>query len=135
MVLIGVLGLAFHCGNHEKRFAMANLEILAVGLGSMAFHMTLKQPMQMLDEVPMLWSGLTMVYILLELEHVAPNTKYGSWLPIALTTHAIFTTLLVALTDGNLQFCLFHISFGSSEFFALYRIKCISDLEEMKKFS
>jgi dihydroceramidase len=45
MVIVGVLGVAFHCKNHEKRFAMANLEIMAVGFGSMAFHMTLKQPM------------------------------------------------------------------------------------------
>jgi dihydroceramidase len=89
----------------------------------------------MLDEVPMLWSGLTMLYIILELEHVAPNTKYGSWLPIACTTHAVVCTLLVALTDGNLQFCLFHLSFGSCEFYALYRIKCIAELEEMKQFS
>ena len=55
----------------------------------------------MFDEVPMLWSGLTMVYILLEVEHIPPKTNYGAWLPYALAAHAIFTTALVSLSSGN----------------------------------
>tara|TARA_B100000524_G_scaffold246589_1_gene132412 strand:+ start:395 stop:745 length:351 start_codon:yes stop_codon:yes gene_type:complete len=42
---------------HEWRFFIAYAAVIIVGVGSMAFHMTLLRPMQMLDEVPMLYSA------------------------------------------------------------------------------
>ena len=89
---------------------------MAVGVGSIAFHMTMLAPMQMLNEVPMLYSAQIMVYTLLEGDTVEP--RHGKKLPIALGVHAVVITLLTTLTSGRLQFLCFHASFGSMEFFA-----------------
>lgn len=43
-------------------------------------------------------------------------------LALALFIHAIFTTVLVTLTEGKWQFRLFHLSFGSVEIYALTEV-------------
>jgi dihydroceramidase len=73
----------------------------------------------MLDELPMLYLALVMVFILLELR---PGSRYGRFLPIALVLHGVLVTALSALTRGRLQFFVFHLSFGSLEAFALFRV-------------
>ena len=60
----GIIGLR-QCikYNYETRFFIANIFVIIVGFGSMAFHGTLLRSGQVLDEVPMLWSTLAMLYI------------------------------------------------------------------------
>lgn len=122
IMLVGIVGLAVHGGQLETRFAVAFTAVAVVGAGSIGFHATLWHEFQMMDEVPMLWSALSMTYILVEDQR---NNMYSRWFPLALAAHGTFTTLLVALSSGAVQFALFHVSFGTLEFFSLYRVYCL----------
>lgn len=122
IMLVGIIGLAVHGRQLETRFAVAFTAIAVVGAGSIGFHATLRHEWQMMDEVPMLWSALSMTYILVEDQR---KSVYGRWFPLALAAHGTFTTLLVALSSGAVQFALFHVSFGTLEVFSLYRVYCL----------
>ncbi|XP_059819707.1 alkaline ceramidase 3 isoform X2 [Hypanus sabinus] len=50
----------------ETRYLAAFLGLAAVGIGSWCFHMTLKYEMQLLDELPMIYSCCIFVYCLYE---------------------------------------------------------------------
>ena len=45
MIIVGLLGVILHYKTVEKRFSVANIMIVAVGLGSIGFHATLKHAM------------------------------------------------------------------------------------------
>lgn len=119
MVLAGVLGIVLHRHVLERRFMLAYAMVSVVGLGSVAFHATLLRGPQMMDELPMLWLVLVIVFILLENK---PERRFGTWFPALLLCHAVLTTSLNAFTNGKLQFYLFHASFASMELFALGRV-------------
>jgi dihydroceramidase len=122
MVLAGVLGIALHHRVLERRFMLAFAMVSVVGLGSIAFHTTLLFQYQMLDELPMLYLALVMVYILVENR---PERRFGLGFPLALLGYAVLSTYLSAFTRGRLQFFLFQASFASLEFFALARVYLI----------
>jgi dihydroceramidase len=119
MVLAGVLGLLLHRRVLERRFSLCFASLVLVGLGSIAFHATLRFELQMADELPMLYTAIVMLFILLENQ---PQRRFGLWLPLALAAHAALVTGLTAFTRGPLQFYLFHTSFGSMEAFSLYGV-------------
>merc|ERR1740137_362008 len=48
----------------EKRFLLSFLLLLLVGIGSTMFHMTLQYSMQLMDEIPMVWSSSAFIYSL-----------------------------------------------------------------------
>ncbi|KAL4657325.1 alkaline ceramidase 3-like [Arapaima gigas] len=50
----------------ETRYVFAFLGLAAVGVGSWCFHMTLQYEMQLLDELPMIYSCCVFVYCLFE---------------------------------------------------------------------
>jgi dihydroceramidase len=116
IVLAGFLGLWQHRRLLEARFLLCFASVALVGLGSIAFHATLRFELQMADELPMLYSAIIMVYILVENRR---ERRFGAWFPLALAAHAALVTALTALSRGSLQFYLFHLSFGSIETFSL----------------
>jgi len=122
MVLAGVLGIALHRRVLELRLLFAFAMVSVVGLGSIAFHTTLLFQHQMMDELPMLYLALLMVYILVENR---PERRFGRWFPLVLFGYAVLATYLTAFSRGRLQFYLFQVSFASLEFFALARVYLI----------
>jgi len=90
-----------------------------VGLGSIAFHATLRFELQMLDELPMLWLALVMIYALLEDQ---PVRRFGLWFPALLLAGAVAVSLLTALSRGRVEFWVFQVSFTSTECYGLYRV-------------
>jgi dihydroceramidase len=118
LVVAGAAGALLHRKVLETRFLLAFAGLSVVGLGSIAFHATLRFELQMLDELPMLYAVILLVYILLE---DGPRPRFGRWLPLVLFAHAALVTYLCAFTRGALQFYLFQFNFGSLEFFSLYR--------------
>jgi dihydroceramidase len=122
ILLAGAIGIALHGRTLERRFFWAFFAIVAVGAGSIAFHATLRFECQVLDEVPMLYTALVMIYIVLENRR---ERRFGAWLPAALVAYGMVVTSLDTLTRGKLQFYLFQTSFASMELFALYRVCCV----------
>lgn len=119
MVAAGLLGIWWHRRVLEARFLVCFASLALVGLGSIAFHATLRFELQLMDELPMLYTALIMVYILVE---GRPERRFGAWFPVALGLHAVLVTALTALSRGSLQFYLFHMSFGSLEVLSLYGV-------------
>lgn len=48
----------------ERRYMLCYLFLGFVGIGSWCFHMTLIYEMQLLDEIPMVWGTLVLLYVL-----------------------------------------------------------------------
>jgi dihydroceramidase len=105
------------CSFFQKKYT-SNRNI-TVGLGSVAFHGTLYKLCQAFDEVPMLYCVLTFTFI-----GVAHRYKLSSnqrtLLATSLFLYAVFLTVLVTASEGYWQFILFHLSFNSAHFYALY---------------
>ncbi|KAF9169680.1 Alkaline ceramidase 3 [Mortierella sp. AD010] len=100
------------------RFKLAFRTITVVGIGSFLFHATLLHKMQMMDELPMLYSVIALFFCLIE-------SRFGrqpSWFPVLLAVHGVIVTWLVAFTEGNMQFYTFHVSFGSLELTTLFLV-------------
>ncbi|XP_061754164.1 alkaline ceramidase 3 isoform X2 [Nerophis ophidion] len=65
----------------EFRYICSFLGLAAVGVGSWCFHMTLLYEMQLLDELPMIYSTCVFVYCLYE---CFKQENRVSWFPVAL---------------------------------------------------
>lgn len=118
MLLVGVFGALWHHRFLEKRFVLVFLSVALVGIGSVAFHATLRFELQMLDELPMLYTAALLVYILLENQ---PQRRFGLWFPAALVGYAAIATCGAAFMRGQAQFWSFQVSFAGLEFYGLYR--------------
>ena len=118
LVVAGTLGLWLN-RVLPRRFLAAYGLLAVVGLGSMAFHATLRFELQMLDELPMLYLVTLIVYLLVE--H-GPVRRLGAWFPWGLVGYDVFLTILCSGSRGRLQFWLFQLSFGSLEVWSLWRV-------------
>jgi dihydroceramidase len=120
MVVAGLLGIALHRRVLPGRFLVAYGALAVVGLGSVAFHATLRFELQLADELPMLWLILVVTFIVAEIAR-PPMPRAGRRLALLLALHGALVTALCALTRGPLQFLCFHVSFGSLELYCLVR--------------
>jgi dihydroceramidase len=118
MLLVGVLGAFWHRHALDKRFVLVFLSVALVGIGSVAFHGTLLFELQMLDELPMLYTATLLVYIVLENK---PKRRFGAWFPAALTGYAVIATSGAVFMRGQAQFWSFQVSFAALELYGLYR--------------
>jgi len=116
MVLAGALGLSRQTFAREVRVAFALLVL--VGLGSIAFHATLRFELQMLDELPMLYLVTWLVWLLVE---NGPEPRLGRWFPAVLLVYVLLATA-ATLQRGGAQFLAFHLSFGTLEILCLGRV-------------
>lgn len=57
----------------ERKYMLAFFVVSIVGFGSWAFHMTLLYPMQLADEIPMVWSAAVMIYMQLNIRRSADS--------------------------------------------------------------
>jgi len=121
MVAAGVLGLSSRRFAGEIRVAFGNLVL--VGLGSIAFHATLRFELQMLDELPMLYLVTWLVWLLVE---TGPGRRLGAWFPAALVLYVLLATAGATLNRGGAQFLAFHASFGALELFCLARVSWLA---------
>jgi dihydroceramidase len=123
MIIAASLGVFLHRRVFDRWMLAAFGCLGVVGLGSVAFHGTLKFEFQLLDELPMLYLVTMMVYLLLE---PGPTARFGRWLPVALLAYACLATLSDAFTRGRFQFFAFQFSFGLLELFCLVRVGLLS---------
>ena len=72
----------------------------------------------------MLYTAFAFVYITL-CQRFPLRASQRHYLALGLITHAVITTYLVTAFDGYLQFVLFHVSFGTAEFFSIYQMICV----------
>jgi dihydroceramidase len=117
MVIAGLIGLTSRRFATEIRIAFALLVL--VGLGSVAFHGTLRFELQMLDELPMLYLVTWLVWLLVE---NGPERRFGLWFPALLLGYVLLATAGATLNRGDAQFLAFHLSFGALEIFCLLRV-------------
>lgn len=117
MVVVGLLGAYWHRRTLERRFMLIFASVVLVGIGSASFHGTLLSELQMLDELPMLYTAALMVYILLE---IRPQRRFGRWLPTVLAGYAVAASYGAAFLRGQAQFFSFQVSFAALEFYGLY---------------
>jgi dihydroceramidase len=118
MLVVGVLGAVWHCRLLERRFTLAFLSVGVVGIGSAAFHGTLRMELQMLDELPMLYTATLLVYTLIE---DRPQARFGMPLKAGLIGYLALASYGAAFTRGQVQFWFFQVTFAALEFYALYR--------------
>ena len=130
MVGVGLWGILSHRNVLEKRFLLAFFFVTLLGLGSVLFHASLKHETQMCDELPMLYAVFTTLFIVLD-------ERINSRFPLAalLIFWSVVTSAATVFASGNLQFVLFHLSFGSAEFYSLYRVYCIYCRHQMDKYA
>jgi dihydroceramidase len=117
MVVAGMVGVSTRRFGAGVRFAFALL--IGVGLGSVAFHGTLRFGLQMLDELPMLYLVTWLVWLLVE---TGPTRRLGRWFPAMLAGYVMLATAGTTLNRGDAQFLAFHLSFGALEIFCLVRV-------------
>ncbi|KAF9361639.1 Alkaline ceramidase 3 [Mortierella sp. NVP85] len=111
MILVGLAGMYLH-SSFEKRFLLAFGSIVVVGIGSIAFHGTLLYPLQMLDEVPMVYCVLTLVYCCVENK---PYRRHGVWFPIGIALYGLLTTVIMLYAGPEnhlLEFIVFQSAFA-----------------------
>jgi dihydroceramidase len=121
MVVAGLVGLSTRRFAREIRIAFGLLFL--VGLGSVAFHATLRFELQMLDELPMLYLVTWLTWLLVE---TGPGRRLGGWFPAVLIAYVLLATAGATLNRGHPQFLAFHVSFGSLEIFCLARVTWIA---------
>ncbi|XP_023335409.1 alkaline ceramidase 3 [Eurytemora carolleeae] len=84
----------------ETRYLISYLFFLTVGIGSWMFHMTLQYSMQLLDELPMIYTTCLFIYLQAMIKE-GPG-KHNKLLICCLAGYAIFFTALYSVWSNPL---------------------------------
>ncbi|XP_060070488.1 alkaline ceramidase 3-like [Ylistrum balloti] len=88
--------------NHENRYKWCHIGVISVGIGSWCFHMTLLYSMQLLDELPMIYSACFLLYC--QLETTSPENHHNRSLQLFFIILSIGITLIYVPTKHVLFF-------------------------------
>ena len=91
IVLLPLLGLLYSNPTGERRFKVAYMTLIIVGLGSVTLHLTLAAIGQSFDELPMLWMCASIFYNLVDNDK---NNKRGNTLAVAMFIFVLAQTLI-----------------------------------------
>jgi len=94
---------------YDKRYIVVNLMVMLVGLGSAAFHGSLLYTGQIMDELPMVYASLALLYSVLEMESTEKKTVYKYLAPAILVFCGIFTAVYLYLPDFFIFFLVAYI--------------------------
>ncbi len=110
ILLVGAYGLfRVYQEKAEPRFQFCFIVMTIVGAGSAAFHATMLQSAQALDELPMIYGGLGLLYCLVNSREENPVAE-RRWL-MGLTLYAgLFTLCYFAMKS---YFVLFIVSYAA----------------------
>ncbi|KAF9308260.1 Alkaline ceramidase 3, partial [Podila horticola] len=115
-------GIGYHFfPTSERRFKYLFWTFYLVGLGSTLFHGTLRHKMQLLDELPMLYSATIILFILVEAKH-GPQ---GRWFPLLLTAWIATTTFIFSTTGGQVQFYTFQSTYTVLQLLMIYYLRTL----------
>jgi len=95
---------------YDKRFYLVNAMIGMVGLGSAAFHGTLLWTGQILDELPMIYASLSLLYAVLEMEASETKPVYKYLSPLILCYSVVFTAVYLYLPSFFIFFLIGYIA-------------------------
>ncbi|KAF9186341.1 Alkaline ceramidase 3 [Haplosporangium sp. Z 27] len=119
--LLGAVFGYYTFPSNERRFTLMFAAFGFVGLGSVLFHGTLRHKMQLLDELPMLYSATVILFILVEAKH-GPQ---GKWFPMLLTVWIAATTYIFSTATGQLQFYSFQSTYTILQFCMIYFLRVL----------
>jgi dihydroceramidase len=111
IALFGLVGWRLH-RDHDLGMRLAFITLAVVGLGSVAFHGTLRFEAQMMDELPMMWGALCMFYNLAT--GLMPKRHHRRF-ATALIVWGVATTLAMILTRHTIEFQVFVTNFLLAE--------------------
>jgi len=95
---------------YDKRFIVVNAMVGLVGLGSAAFHGTLLYSGQIMDELPMVYASLSLLYAVLEMDSTEKGPVYKFAAPIIVSFCALFTAVYLYLPSFFIFFLLGYIA-------------------------
>jgi len=108
LALYGIV-LTYKYG-YDKRFIVVNSMVGLVGLGSAAFHGTLLYTGQIMDELPMVYASLSLLYAVLEMDSSDKGPVYKYAAPIILGFCALFTAVYLYVPTFFIFFLLGYIA-------------------------
>eukprot|EP00088_Acartia_fossae_P008315 TRINITY_DN13963_c0_g1_i1.p1 TRINITY_DN13963_c0_g1~~TRINITY_DN13963_c0_g1_i1.p1 ORF type:complete len:265 (-),score=4.86 TRINITY_DN13963_c0_g1_i1:257-1051(-) len=100
----------------ETRYVLSYLLFLMVGIGSTLFHMTLKYPMQLLDELPMIYTTCMFIYALAVVKEGPGKQRKG--VIAGLILYAIAFTVIYAVHSNPL---IHEVMYGILVFFLIFQ--------------
>ena len=119
---------------HDIKLYLSSIGVIMVGIGSFLFHGTMKRYGQMLDEIPMLWCSLFMLYTSVSLLQLS-NRHIINYIGIVLLCFGIFNTTLY-FYGGFVYFIISYIiTVALVIFTTIYHSKHISSDNQLKEFA
>lgn len=100
--------------NIESSYLMSLVFLAFVGLGSMAFHATLSYPMQLWDELSMMWSGLFVYYLVIKM--LVPPDKVPCYVPLLVLYGLVGDAFYVLAKTPLIHQVLFAILFFATAY-------------------